>query len=75
MGRKGLLGVTNMSPEKWETQKVYRKEKEVKFDGDKRKVLHIFPCIEEKGFATNSLQGKFHLRKFLPLKELSLHTR
>lgn len=29
MRRRGLLGMTRISPEKWEIQKVYRKEKEV----------------------------------------------
>lgn len=40
--------MTRMSSEKWETQKVYRKEKEIQFDGDKGKVLRSFPCIEKK---------------------------
>lgn len=57
--------MTRMSSEKWETQKVYRKEKEIQFDGEKGNVLHSFPCIEKKRvdnqFITVSL--KFHLRE------------
>lgn len=52
MRRKSLLGVTSMSPEKWEIRKVYRKEKELHLAGIKR-VLHIFLCFGGKGLATN----------------------
>lgn len=56
-------------------RKFIGKKKKLNLMGIKGKCYTSSLALRKKGLATNSLQGKFHLRKFLPLKELALHIR